>query len=118
MIEFRGVRTHLKLQKIEPALVEVLSLLCAVSARSGKNIRINSLNDHVHGKNSLHKSSLAVDCAIHHRNGRPDHGAMRTLATVLRRELGYGYDLVFDAPGHRTHIHIEFDMNERPRTNA
>ena len=99
MIKFQGLREPVQLQSIQPELIQVLRLLCVYSARSGYDIRIHSMHDHTHSRTSLHYRSLALDCAIHHRNGRPDHGAMRTLTTVLRRELGYGYDIVFDAQG-------------------
>jgi len=118
MIKFQGLREPVQLQSIQPELIQVLRLLCVYSARSGYDIRIHSMHDHTHSRTSLHYRGLALDCAIHHKNGRPNKAAMRTLASVLRRELGYGYDTVFDSPGHYTHIHVESDSNERPRTNA
>jgi|TARA_R100001143_G_C3264858_1_gene89455 hypothetical protein len=120
MIEFKGLREALTLKTVQPELIRVLKVAATWSNRSGYNIRITSLNDHVHSKNSLHYSDLAADFQILSRSGTPNRRAMRLLAKHLKSQLPYGTDIVFEAPdgSHKFHVHWEYDQNQRPRKNA
>ena len=118
MIEFKGLREALTLKTVPDELIRMLKTAAAWSNRSGYNIRISSLNDHVHAPNSLHKSDLAVDFQVLSKNVTPNKRAMGTLAKHFKSHLGYGYDVIWNSPGHYNHIHVEYDQNERPRKNA
>jgi len=123
VIEFRGLRESLSLRTVRPELVSLLKLVSLWSNRAGHNVRVNSLNDHDHqrgtaGKReSLHYSDLAGDFSISHTNGKPNRKAMAELADFLKTHLGFGYDVVFNVAGHKNHLHVEYDDNERKRTN-
>ena len=119
MIEFRGVREALSLRTVRPEMVSLLKLCAVWSNRSGFNLRVNSLHDHKHSKNSLHYQDLAADFSISHKNGRPNRAAMRQLAEFLRDHLAYGFDVVFNTPDrtHDNHVHVEWDENARQRAN-
>ena len=120
MIEFKGLRESLTLRRVRPQLIKILRLCAIWSNRSGHNVRITSLNDHDHQKTpvlSKHYEDLAVDLQVLTRL-RPNTRAMGALAKHLKQNLGYGYDVVWNSPGHYNHVHVEFDDNERPRKNA
>jgi hypothetical protein len=118
MIEFKGLRESLTLRRVQPELIKILRLCAMWSNRSGHDIRITSLNDHDHSDTSLHYEDLAVDFQVLTASGRPNKRAMGALAKHLKQNLGYGYDVVWNSPGHYNHVHVEFDDNERPRKNA
>ena len=120
MIDFDGLREALSLKTVPDELIRILKTAAAWSNKSGYNIRISSLNDHTHSNNSLHYSDLAVDFQVHSKtkNGTPNKRAMGTLAKHFKSHLGYGYDVIWNSPGHYNHIHVEYDQNERPRKNA
>ncbi len=127
MIEFKGLRESLSLKSIRPELVSLLKLVAVWSARSQLDVRVTSLNDHDHSRPSeanpsapmsLHYSDLACDFVISTRSGTPHKRGMSQLASFLRKHLSYGYDVIWNSPGHYTHIHVEWDDNQRPRTNA
>ena len=108
MIEFKGLREALTLKTVRDELIHVLKIASVFSSRRGEVIRITSMNDHVHGPNSLHKNDLAVDMQILSKSG-PNKRAMNALAKHLKARLPYGYDVIWNSPGHRTHIHVEWD---------
>lgn len=108
MIEFKGLREALQLKTVRDELIHVLKIASVFSSRRGVVIRITSMNDHVHGPNSLHKNDLAVDMQILSKSG-PNKRAMNALAKHLKARLPYGYDVIWNSPGHRTHIHVEWD---------
>ena len=120
MIEFKGLREALTLKTVPDELIRILKTAASFSNRSGFNIRISSLNDHQHSTSprSLHYSDLAVDFQVLSKNGTPNKRAMGTLAKHFKSHLGYGYDVIWNSPGHYNHIHVEYDQNERPRKNA
>jgi hypothetical protein len=127
MIKFEGLREALHLNYPHPELIAVLKAGSVWSARSGWDLRITSLNDHIHTKptkknprraTSLHYSDLAVDFVVQHGNGQPNKDAMAELAQFFRDNLGAGYDILHGlAVKHESHIHVEWDINQRPRRN-
>jgi len=126
MIEFKGLREALTLKTVPDELIRILKTAAAWSNRSGHNIRITSLNDHRHSRPtkanptaplSLHYEDLAVDFQVLSKSG-PNKRAMTALAKHFKSHLPYGTDVLFNSPGHRTHVHVEADLRERPRKNA
>jgi len=118
MIEFKGLREALTLKTVPDELIRILKTAAAWSNRSGYNIRITSLNDHVHSKKSLHYEDLAVDFQVLSKNGTPNKRAMGALAKHFKSHLPYGTDVLFGSTGHLNHIHAEIDLRARPRKNA
>ena len=115
MIEFKGLRESLTLRRVKPELIKILRLCAIWSNRSGYDVSVNSLNDHDHSDFSKHYEDLAADLQVLTATGNPNKRAMSALAKHLKQNLGYGYDVVWNSPGHYTHVHVEFDDNERPR---
>tara|TARA_Y100000588_G_C14047372_1_gene835555 strand:+ start:282 stop:647 length:366 start_codon:yes stop_codon:yes gene_type:complete len=120
MIEFKGLREALTLKTVPDELIRILKTAAAWSNRSGYNIRITSLNDHVHSKKSLHYEDLAVDFQVLSKNGTPNKRAMSALAKHFKSHLQYGTDVIWNSPdgSHSTHVHVELDLRARPRKNA
>ena len=119
MIEFKGLREALSLRSVRPELIAVLKATALWSNREGYQVVVTSLNDHQHSSpKSLHFRDLAADLQIRNKGGGPNKRAMKRLAGFLTTNLGYGFDVIFGVTGHYTHIHVEYDENERPRKNA
>jgi uncharacterized glyoxalase superfamily protein PhnB len=43
---------------------------------------------------------------------------MGGLAQFFKQNLGLGWDVVWDSPGHEWHIHCEWDIRQRQRDEA
>lgn len=114
MIEFKGIREPLRVMHLEAELVHVINLASVWSARHGMHVRITSLNDHKHDKKSLHYEDKAVDFQVSHPTTKKlSREAMADLARFFRQNLGLGWDVIWDSPGHYSHIHAEWDIRQR-----
>tara|TARA_R110002020_G_scaffold59584_2_gene162338 strand:+ start:744 stop:1121 length:378 start_codon:yes stop_codon:yes gene_type:complete len=113
MIKFKGVREPLRVGVPRDELQSVIKLVAIHAARTGREVTITSLNDHIHAKNSCHYDDCAADFQITNDRGIPDKDAMNDLASFLRENLGPGYDLVWNSPNHYNHIHVEYDVRQR-----
>lgn len=119
MIEFKGVREPLRIMHLESELVYVINLASVWSARHGMQVRVTSLNDHKHAKKSLHYEDKAVDFQVYApTTKKPSKEAMSDLARFFRQNLGLGWDVIWDSPGHYNHIHTEWDIRQRQRDEA
>jgi hypothetical protein len=67
------------------------------AARTGKQVRLVSANDHVHSRHSAHYLGLALDF----QSSDPDG-----LSTTFRLA---GYRVLWRVPGHFGHVHVEQD---------
>lgn len=119
MIEFKGIREPLRVMYMEPELVKVINLASVWSARHGVHVRITSLNDHKHSKTSLHYEDKAADFQVRHpKTDKLFKEGMADLAQFFRQNLGLGWDVVWDSPGHYNHVHAEWDIRQRQRDEA
>ena len=114
MIKFEGHREPVRVGFLEPQMVQLLNLTSVWSARHSLDVVVSSMNDHKHKTNSLHYEDKAADFQVK-VNNVPNKEAMQSLANFLRENLGLGWDLIWDAPGHYNHIHVEWDIRQRPR---
>jgi hypothetical protein len=65
------------------------------AARTGRQVRLVSANDHVHSRRSAHYEGLALDFQTSDPDG---------LADAFRRA---GYRVLWKVPGHYGHVHVE-----------
>ena len=65
------------------------------AARTGREVRLVSANDHVHARGSAHYEGLALDF----QSSDPDG-----LSALFRLE---GYRVLWRVPGHYGHVHVE-----------
>ena len=65
------------------------------AARTGRDVRLVSANDHIHSRRSAHYLGLALDF-----HSSDPHG----LSEALRRA---GYRVLWNVPGHYGHVHVE-----------
>jgi len=114
LIRFEGHREPVRAGFLEPEMVQLINLTSVWSARHGHDVIVTSMNDHKHAKRSLHYEDKAADFQVKIGNV-PNKDAMESLANFLRGNLGLGWDLIWDAPGHYNHIHVEWDIRQRPR---
>lgn len=66
---------------------------------------ITSLTDGRHSSTSLHYKGKAVDLRVHNI----PQAKRQTIANDLKRRLSPGFDVIYGAPDHLDHIHIEHD---------
>jgi uncharacterized glyoxalase superfamily protein PhnB len=119
LIEFKGVREPLRIMYLEPELAQVINLASVWSARHGVLVRITSLNDHKHAKKSLHYEDKAADFQVRDPvTKKLSKEGMGGLAQFFKQNLGLGWDVVWDSPGHEWHIHCEWDIRQRQRDEA
>jgi hypothetical protein len=71
------------------------------AARTGKDVRLVSANDHVHSRGSAHYDGKALDFQSSDMDG---------LSAVFRQA---GYRVLWRVPGHYGHVHVE-DANGWP----
>jgi hypothetical protein len=114
LIRFEGHREPVRVGFLEPEIVQLLNLTSVWSARHAHDVIVTSLNDHKHAERSLHYEDKAADFQVKVQN-IPNKEAMESLANFLRGNLGLGWDLIWDAPGHYNHIHVEWDIRQRER---
>jgi hypothetical protein len=67
------------------------------AARTRRDVRLVSANDHVHSRGSAHYMGLALDFHSSDPEG---------LSEVFRRA---GYRVLWKIPGHYGHVHVEYD---------
>jgi len=91
-------------------MVRALNTIAIWSARQAKTVRITSANDRGHSDNSLHYEDLAFDFMV---DGDEAIKFTAILVRFLEVNLGPGYDIVWNVPGHYTHAHVEFDARQR-----
>ena len=114
MIEFKGIREPVRVMYMEPELVKVINLASVWSARHGIHVRITSLNDHKHSKSSLHYEDKAADFQVYDpATKKLSKDGMQSLANFFRENLGLGWDIIWDSPGHYNHVHAEWDIRQR-----
>jgi hypothetical protein len=65
------------------------------AARTGKDVRLVSANDHVHSRGSAHYAGLALDFQA------SDSEALSTMFRLA------GYRVLWKVPGHYGHVHVE-----------
>ena len=104
-----------------PLRPEVLHILNVVelTAPTGYEPTITSGNDGTHGKNSLHYSDCAFDIRVKdypgfklwtNLNYKETKHEILSWIKKMREYLEVDkYDVIFDTPGHKNHIHIEYD---------
>jgi len=71
------------------------------AARTGKDVRLVSANDHVHSRGSAHYDGRALDFQSSDNDG---------LSAMFRNA---GYRVLWRVPGHYGHVHVE-DASRRP----
>lgn len=71
------------------------------AARTGRDVRLVSANDHVHSRGSAHYDGKALDFMSSDNDG---------LSTLFRQA---GYRVLWRVPGHYGHVHVE-DADGRP----
>ena len=114
MIEFKGIREPVRVMYMEPELVKVINLASVWSARHGIHVRITSLNDHKHSKSSLHYEDKAADFQVYDpATKKLSKDGMQSLANFFRENLGLGWYIIWDSPGHYNHVHAEWDIRQR-----
>jgi len=91
-------------------MIRAFNIIAIWSAREGKIVRITSVNDRYHSDNSLHYEDLALDFVV---DDVSISNNTSSLVNYLRDNLGPGYDIVWNVPGHYTHAHVEFDARQR-----
>jgi len=114
MIVFSGLNGHpVRVGFLEDPIVRLLNLVVVWSARHGHYVHITSINDHAHSEKSLHYKNRAVDFQVQLGQARNSKQVMKSLSDYLKSNLELGFDVVFDSPGHYTHIHVEWDIRQR-----
>jgi hypothetical protein len=114
MIVFSGLNGHpVRVGFLEDPIVRLLNLVVVWGARHGQDVHITSMNDHAHSERSLHYENRAVDLQVQGGQARNRKQAMTSLSNYLKANLELGFDVVFDSPGHYTHIHVEWDIRQR-----
>ena len=114
MIVYSGLNGHpVRVGFLEDPIVRLLNLVVVWSARNGHDVHITSMNDHSHAEKSLHYKNRAVDFQVQLGQARNSKQVMKSLSDYLKANLELGFDVVFDSPGHYTHIHVEWDIRQR-----
>jgi hypothetical protein len=72
------------------------------ATRTGQTVRLVSGNDHVHSRGSAHYDGRAVDL---HASDLP------ALARAMRDA---GYRVLWNVPGHYSHVHVEVSDGAEP----
>jgi hypothetical protein len=91
----RGLRVPVRLTSRNA--LRMLDVADIWAARTGHEVRVVSANDHVHSRRSAHYLGLALDF----QSSNPDG-----LSAALRHA---GYRVLWQVPGHFTHLHVEDD---------
>jgi len=106
MIRFKpDVRIH----ELTDQLVAIVRACAAWSGRSSVAVEFNSIDDGagVHGADTLHGFSLAVD--VDTVGDKPED--LDQLDRFLRRRLPIEFDVVFEGD----HVHVEWDTHRPAR---
>lgn len=88
-----GLRVPVHLTSREA--LRILDVADIWAARTGREVRLVSANDHVHSRGSAHYLGRALDF----HSSDPDN-----LSTVFRQA---GYRVLWRVPGHYSHVHVE-----------
>ena len=89
----RGLRVPVHLTSRDA--LRIFDLADIWAARTGREVRLVSANDHVHSRRSAHYAGLALDF----HSSDPDG-----LSAAFRRA---GYRVLWKVPGHYAHVHVE-----------
>jgi hypothetical protein len=84
--------------------LQIFDLVDIWAARTGNTVTLVSANDHVHARRSAHYAGVAVDLHTSDPAG---------LTAALRR---LGYRVLWNVPGHHSHVHVEVENSLEPRT--
>lgn len=98
----RGLREPVRLTTRES--LQIFDLADIWAARTGNTVRLVSANDHVHSRRSAHYAGVAVDL----------HTSDPVGLTAALRKLGYR--VLWNVPGHHSHVHVEVENSTAPRT--
>jgi hypothetical protein len=97
----RGLRQPVRLTTRES--LQIFDLADIWAARTGNSVRLVSANDHVHTRGSAHYAGVAVDLHTSDPEG---------LSAALRQ---IGYRVLWNVPGHWSHVHVELENSFAPR---
>ena len=75
--------------------LRILDVADIWAARTGREVRLVSANDHVHSRGSAHYLGRALDF----HSSDPDN-----FSAVFRQA---GYRVLWNVPGHYSHVHVE-----------
>jgi hypothetical protein len=84
--------------------LQIFDLADIWAARTGNTVRLVSANDHVHARRSAHYAGVAVD--LHSSDPAGLSAALKKL----------GYRVLWNVPGHHSHVHVEVENPSTPRT--
>ena len=97
-----------------PEIIKAQNLIAVWSARNGIDVRISSGNDRTHSTKSLHYEDLAFDfLAVGDDRESLSILATNSLVLFLQKNLGLGYDIVWQSYQHYNHAHLEWDVRQR-----
>ena len=96
----RGLRVPVHLTSRET--LRMFDLADIWAARTSREVRLVSANDHVHTRGSAHYEGLALDF----HSSDPDG-----LSELFRQA---GYRVLWDVPGHYAHVHVEQAAPDAP----
>lgn len=101
MIPIR-LKSNVRLSDFSSQALLAVMVSWSIYAQSGaEEFVLTSVNDSVHGKNSLHGSGDAFDCRI----WVLEEDVRQTVADEIGRSLGEDFDVILESD----HIHIEYD---------
>ena len=101
MIPFR-LKKGVRLTDLTAQCHLAMMVSWSIYAQSGADeFVVTSVNDSVHGQNSLHDHGEAFDCRI----WMLDEDIRQTVANEIAESLGTDFDVVLESD----HIHIEHD---------
>jgi len=83
--------------------LQIFDLADIWATRTGNTVTLVSANDHVHARRSAHYAGVAVDLHSSDPEG---------LSEMLRSR---GYRVLWNVPGHHSHVHVEVDGSSVPR---
>lgn len=88
-----GLRVPVHLTSLEA--LRILDVADIWAARTGREVRLVSANDHIHSRGSAHYLGRALD--FHSSDPK-------NLSAVFRQA---GYRVLWNVPGHYSHVHVE-----------
>ena len=98
----RGLREPVRLTTRES--LQIFDLADIWAARTRNTVTLVSAHDHIHSRRSAHYGGVAVD--LHSSDPK-------ALSAMLRKR---GYRVLWNVPGHHSHVHVELENVAAPRT--